>query len=303
MQTYKLMIKTHTETGMKYLCITKKTNYEKYTGSGVYWKRHLDKHGFSVKTDLLFESDDIELFTNECKKHSDLLDVANNPEFANLVPEYGYAGPIDYIASELGRSETRKKYFENLTYDQRLEYTQKFRAGRVLWEQNRTYEDFEKIKSKISNKLQKFWDNANDDFRGQFATKVSRGRHNMTPEAKKLRASRVSESMKTSQKHKDYRDRISASGINKGTNSNFAKVIVWAGVSYPKMKFMVFCKDHNITKSQINAMLNKVDGYSGDLNVPHWDKTTCTVCGKEGNAAPSFKRWHFNNCRKKEDNV
>ena len=32
--TYKLMIKQHNITGLKYLCITKKDDYVKYTGSG-----------------------------------------------------------------------------------------------------------------------------------------------------------------------------------------------------------------------------------------------------------------------------
>lgn len=36
--TYKLMIKTHNKTNLKYLCITKRDDWKGYTGSGGIWK-------------------------------------------------------------------------------------------------------------------------------------------------------------------------------------------------------------------------------------------------------------------------
>lgn len=48
-----LCVKTHTITGLKYFCKTTKHHYERYSGSGVYWKRHLKEHGWHFTTELL----------------------------------------------------------------------------------------------------------------------------------------------------------------------------------------------------------------------------------------------------------
>lgn len=44
---YTLYLKEHTDTGMKYLGYTAREDYDFYTGSGVYWKRHLNKYGLN----------------------------------------------------------------------------------------------------------------------------------------------------------------------------------------------------------------------------------------------------------------
>lgn len=88
--SFKLMIKEHMDTELKYLCITKKEDYEQYLGSGVYWKNHLKKHGKNIRTTLLFESDDYSEFVNRCKHYSNYYDVVNSKEFANQIPEAGY---------------------------------------------------------------------------------------------------------------------------------------------------------------------------------------------------------------------
>lgn len=48
-----LCIKTHTITGLKYFCKTTKHDYHSYSGSGIYWKRHLKEHGWFFTTELL----------------------------------------------------------------------------------------------------------------------------------------------------------------------------------------------------------------------------------------------------------
>ena len=90
MKTYKLMVKQHTTTGLKYLCITSRKNWQRYTGSGTRWRRHLQKHGVTFTTELLYESTDYDEFVNVCKYYSNLYDVANSAEFANVIPEAGY---------------------------------------------------------------------------------------------------------------------------------------------------------------------------------------------------------------------
>ena len=51
---YYLYIKTHNKTGLKYLGKTKRNPFV-YTGSGVYWKRHLKIHGNEHTTEILKE--------------------------------------------------------------------------------------------------------------------------------------------------------------------------------------------------------------------------------------------------------
>ena len=90
MKTYKLMVKQHTTTGLKYLCITSRKNWQSYTGSGRHWRNHLQKHGATFTTELLCESMDYDEFVEVCKYYSELYDVVNSAEFANAIPEAGY---------------------------------------------------------------------------------------------------------------------------------------------------------------------------------------------------------------------
>lgn len=106
------MIKTHNVTGMKYLCVTTRKNYEAYLGSGKYWKQHLKKHGRDFKTELLIElpADRVEEFNFKCKWISEWYDVANSKEWANLCHEAGYEGGTPNLSEESRkkRSEARK---------------------------------------------------------------------------------------------------------------------------------------------------------------------------------------------------
>ena len=90
LKMYRLMIKTHNVTKLKYLCITRKEKWEEYKGSGSYWKKHLEKHGDSISTELLYENSDYDIFLEQCLYYSTYYDVALSEEFANLIPEAGY---------------------------------------------------------------------------------------------------------------------------------------------------------------------------------------------------------------------
>lgn len=81
--------------GLKYLgkCINK--NPYKYIGSGKYWKLHLQKHGFSsddIKTEILLETEDLNLLKKTALYYSELWEVDKNEKFANLKPETGVGG-------------------------------------------------------------------------------------------------------------------------------------------------------------------------------------------------------------------
>jgi hypothetical protein len=56
---YYLYIKTHCDTGLKYLGQTKLNPLE-YKGSGKYWKNHIRKHGNKVSTELIAAFDSID---------------------------------------------------------------------------------------------------------------------------------------------------------------------------------------------------------------------------------------------------
>lgn len=92
---YFLLLKQHIKTGLKYLCFHHGTrdNCFKYTGSGTYWKSHIAKHGTGlISTIILFESDTKDKIRKQGLKYSDLWDVVNSKDFANLVREDGSGG-------------------------------------------------------------------------------------------------------------------------------------------------------------------------------------------------------------------
>ena len=87
--SYKLYLKQHIDTGLKYLGITEQEDPHKYQGSGSRWKSHIKKHGYKVTTEVLFESDNHDHFKLKCEQVSDHFNIVENKEFANLIPETG----------------------------------------------------------------------------------------------------------------------------------------------------------------------------------------------------------------------
>ena len=94
-----LMVKTHTITGLKYLCKRVTTGDSKaisYKGSGKYWKNHLKIHGKNINTEILakYELDKIEEFSRLCIEYSNKLNVIKSNEWANLIEENGFSGAV-----------------------------------------------------------------------------------------------------------------------------------------------------------------------------------------------------------------
>lgn len=88
-----LYVKTHNITGLKYFGKTVSNPFV-YKGSGKVWRRHIEKHGNDVYTEVIgfFENED------ECKKIALEFSVKNNivdsSEWANLVNENGIDGLV-----------------------------------------------------------------------------------------------------------------------------------------------------------------------------------------------------------------
>lgn len=121
------MIKTHISTGLKYLCVTTKKNWISYTGSGKYWKEHLAIHGKKFETELLFESEDLEIFKEKCLYYSKFHQVRESDEWANLIEETGQPGCLFYDLSDHKQKEIRQKlsssvskYISSLSETERL---------------------------------------------------------------------------------------------------------------------------------------------------------------------------------------
>jgi hypothetical protein len=107
--TIYLYKKTHKVTGLKYLGKTIHDPY-KYEGSGTYWRRHCDKHGYDVDTEILFETDSKEELKNKGLYYSELWNVVESEEWANLKPESGDGGAIERDASA---NERIRQYQKN----------------------------------------------------------------------------------------------------------------------------------------------------------------------------------------------
>jgi hypothetical protein len=88
--TYKLYVKTHTKSGLKYLGKTTVNNPEAYTGSGVYWQRHLKVHGLAHTTEIIGEYKTFEELREAGLYFSNLWKVVESKEWANLCEENGH---------------------------------------------------------------------------------------------------------------------------------------------------------------------------------------------------------------------
>ena len=92
--TIYLYVKTHNKTGLKYLGQTSAKDPHKYSGSGVYWKLHLKKHGYDYTTEILKECQSKEELKNLGTYYSNLWNVIESEEWANLKIEQGDGGQI-----------------------------------------------------------------------------------------------------------------------------------------------------------------------------------------------------------------
>jgi hypothetical protein len=89
---YKLYLKTHNVTGLKYLGTTKKENPYTYKGSGEDWLPHLKEHGYDVTTEILFETTNKDELKTKGLYYSELWDIVESEEFANRIPESAGGG-------------------------------------------------------------------------------------------------------------------------------------------------------------------------------------------------------------------
>jgi hypothetical protein len=93
MVIYYLYKKTHRDTGLKYLGFTKENPYS-YTGSGVRWISHCEKHGYNIDTEILLETPNKNKIKETGIYYSNLWNVVKSRDWANLKPETGDGGGV-----------------------------------------------------------------------------------------------------------------------------------------------------------------------------------------------------------------
>jgi hypothetical protein len=116
--TLYLYKKTHNVTGLKYLGKTVSKDPFSYPGSGIHWKRHLNKHGNDVTTEILKECETEQDLIYWGKYYSKLWNIVNSKEWANLIEEAGPGGSWGE-KSKKKLSNTKKKELARLSSEER----------------------------------------------------------------------------------------------------------------------------------------------------------------------------------------
>ena len=278
---FKLMIKTHCVTGLKYLCITKRENYEEYLGSGTYWTNHLEKHGKSITTELIYQTEDYKDFVDRCNHYSMLYDVVYSKEWANLVPETGYNnndGLPNVVlfwmyADEETKKEIVKKRSESIKENhyskkeqsediyqiigskvskwwENMEEKTKTHILSNLWEGNRKWRSTlsEEEKRLIYERSIGQW-TRNATFE-QLSERNRRARLNTSPESKERRKKKIQENHETG-KYKHIWKKMSRE--RQGANNPSAKKVEIEGKIYMCIKDA--CEDLNLTRAIVSNRL------------------------------------------------
>ncbi len=333
------MIKTHNITGFKYLCITKRKEWEAYTGSGVYWLNHIKKYGNDISTELLFESDDYGEFVLQCLLYSELYNVSASEEFANQIPESGYEsfipGKTNFEIWWLNASEEIKKvviekrtkkikdnnwtksenhatirkkiseaqiqHWSQFSINERREMVAHLKDEAKKFFDDRESETYKQYIESQSNKLKEYYKNAPFEV---VSEKNRRSRLNSTDESRQRRKQKIRDVYATG-KHDLLYERFSRERI--GVNNPAAKITVWYGNRYSLKEFKKYIVDNSLSETYVNKILDDTaiqECYREyDVTKKEYEEIVCPYCNKTCKNNPTgFKRWHFKNCREFEDN-
>lgn len=275
MTIYYLYIKRHNITGLKYLGYTKRKNFHSYTGSGKYWKLHLDKHGKTYTTEILLKTENYDEIKQTGKFFSKLWNVAKSDEWANLKPEEGDGG----FDNEYMIKISLEKYgtFHHLQSEvcmDKLRSTNMSRYGTAYSSQNPVVKQKqiatlierygvdnplknENIKDKVKSTCLSRYGFENPMQNTEISTKVK----------KSVSQTKASPEWKKSQL----------------TNCEYCRLDI---------SFGNYTKWHG-PKCLLNPMVNLEDR---KMKQKVLKELTCPHCAKNGKG-PNMARYHFNNCK------
>lgn len=125
----RLYVKTHQITGLKYFGKTTREDYEKYRGSGLYWSKHCEKHGWKISTKIIaeFQDNDLELAKQFAVQFSKDNNIVKSNDWANLKEET-LDGGWDYINhpdNKIKYIEKSKKTIANYSEERRIQTNSK----------------------------------------------------------------------------------------------------------------------------------------------------------------------------------
>ena len=137
-------------TGLKYLGITIKNPY-KYIGSGIYWKQHLHSHKFLLKditTEIIFSSISHDEIIKMGLYYSNLWNVVDSNDWANLTPEAGFTK----LGSKQSVETVEKRVSKLRGVHRSKETIEKIRIANTG--KKKSLESIEKLKTALRGKKQ-----------------------------------------------------------------------------------------------------------------------------------------------------
>jgi hypothetical protein len=162
-----LYVKTHNITNLKYFGKTTAKDPYSYKGSGKYWTRHINKHGYDVSTEIIGYYNDEQECMNIALQFSNDNNIVKSSEWANLKEET-LDGGWDYINDNgkniYGKNGQSRYGLENL-----IKNTSQYMRD------NGRYEEY--IKS-ISNSLKEGYSSGRliNHFKGKTHTDVTKAK-------------------------------------------------------------------------------------------------------------------------------
>lgn len=135
---YSLYVKTHLKTGLKYLGFTEQDPFT-YKGSGTRWNNHIKIHGNDVWTNVIYQTEIKENIKPMGIYYSDLWDVTNSEQWANLKPEEGQGGSIQHTPEAIEKiKKARTKQI--ITKQTKIKFSE--RCSKSKWFNNGLEERF-----------------------------------------------------------------------------------------------------------------------------------------------------------------
>ena len=268
MTIYYLYVKTHNVTGLKYLGYTTSKDPHKYTGSGTYWKSHLKVHGKNFSTEIIFESNSKDSISEKGIYYSNLWNVVESNEWANLKPESGEGGfclTADSFKKRVNTRRLRGKLNTNTS--------ESIAKGIATKKQNGTYGGYYGTPESVQKAI---------------GTRIANNNHRQTSEsiAKAIATKKQNGTLSSSSPSsiaKGIATKKQNGTLNSRTPDNIRKQFETRKANGYKLK-----------QSSIDQMMTTRRNNGTGI----YEKISCPHCGKVA-GKPHYVRWHGDNCKMK----